>query len=202
MKPQYDEITLSAYIDGELDPETMHAVEMFINENENARRYILEAVRVNAGLRASMNMTLHEEIPQSLLNGITERATKKTGRAAPLLRIAAAIILVVIGLGAGTLLRSNKNLPYSAAIMPFPAQYNQVIEEALENNVSGSSRQWQEPRSTLIVDVTPVRTYRDKQGTYYREFRLEVTSSNEHSQLNGLAYRDVNGKWQTKVLYF
>ena len=96
----------------------------------------------------------------------------------------------------------NKDLPFSAAMAPFPAQYSHVIEEALENNVSGTSRQWQEPRSTLIVDVTPVRTYRDKDGTYYREYRLEVNSANERSQLNGLAYRDVNGRWQTKVLYF
>ena len=202
MKSQYDEITLSAYIDGELDSETMHAVEIFIQENEDARRYIFEAVNVNAHLRASMNAALHAEIPQRLMNAVNKRPAKRSDRFTPLLRIAAAIVLVLVGLGAGTLMNPDKDLPFSAAIAPFSTRYSHVIEEALENNVSGTSRQWQEPRSTHMVAVTPVRTYRDKQGIYYREYRLEVSTANERSQLNGLAYRDVNGKWQTKVLYF
>jgi len=202
MNSQYDEITLSAYIDGELDSETMHAVEMFIQENDDARRYIFEAVKVNAHLRASMNASLHAEIPQRLMNAVNKTPAKKSGRFAPLLRIAAAIVLVLVGVGGGTLINSQKDLPFSAVLAPFSTRYSQVIEEALENNVSGTSRQWQEPRSAHSVAVTPVKTYRDKQGIYYREYRLEVTSANESRQLNGLAYRDVDGKWQTKILYF
>ena len=202
MKTQYDEITLSSYIDGELDTETMHAVDRYIQENEDAKHYILQTVKVNAGLRAAMNATLHEEIPQRLLDTVKNTPKIETGRFSPLLRIAAAVVLVFIGLGAGTFMRSNKDLPFSTAMMPLPARYSHVIEEALENNVSGKSHQWQEPRSTLRVDVTPVKTYRDKQGTFYREYRLEITSPNERSQLNGVAYRDDSGRWQTKVLYF
>ncbi len=202
MKTQFDEITLSSYIDGELDTETMHAVDMYIQENEEAKCYILQTVKVNADLRASMNATLHEEIPGQLLDAVKNVPKKETGRFAPLLRIAAAIVLVFIGLGAGTFMRSNKDLSFSTAMMPLPARYSHVIEEALENNVSGTSHQWQEPQSTLRVDVTPVKTYRDKQGVFYREYRLEITSANERSQLNGVAYRDDSGKWQTKVLYF
>jgi surface antigen len=49
--------------------------------------------------------------------------------------------------------------------------------------------------------VTPVKTYRDKNGQYFREFRMEVSTATERRQINGLAYRQ-NGEWKTKAVYF
>ena len=77
-----------------------------------------------------------------------------------------------------------------------------VIDAALEFNLSGKSRDWKAPGGSITVKVTPVKTYKDKAGVYYREYRLEVATDTHHSQINGLAYRTDNGKWSTKVMYF
>jgi hypothetical protein len=47
-----------------------------------------------------------------------------------------------------------------------------------------------------------LKTYRDKAGVYYREYRLEVNRNNQTLQVNGLAYRAGKGAWKTKALYF
>ena len=48
MKKTFDEITLSAYMDGELDAEGMHTVERVIDSDESAKRYVLDTVKSGA----------------------------------------------------------------------------------------------------------------------------------------------------------
>ena len=87
-------------------------------------------------------------------------------------------------------------------ILPLPDRYRQIVNETLEHNLSGASRQWREPQIPFMVTVTPIRTYRDQGGLYYREYRLEVTTDTDRNQMKGLAFRDANGNWNTKALYF
>ena len=49
--------------------------------------------------------------------------------------------------------------------------------------------------------VTPVKTYRDKNGQYFREYSMEVQTDTERHQINGLAYRK-KGEWKTKAVYY
>ena len=45
MKKTYDETMLSAYIDGELDAATMHEVDLFLEQDHEAGRYMLDTIR-------------------------------------------------------------------------------------------------------------------------------------------------------------
>ena len=71
----------------------------------------------------------------------------------------------------------------------------------MEYNLSGTPRQWQSPENQAVIIVTPVKTYRDKNGQYFREFQVEVTTPTQNRQVNGLAHRQ-KGEWKTKAVYF
>ena len=207
MNQQFDEVTLSSYIDGELDPATMREVEAFVEKDPDARKYVLNALKTTARLRGAMNEALHADVPQYLIDAVRSDPVKKGkgGRILirhPFLRMAAAVVLVLLGFGAGTILdrQSKDTLPVLST--PLPAIYNHVVDQALEFNRSGISREWQAPRDPFAVTVTPVKTYRDKSGRYFREYRLEISDANERRQISGLAYRTAGGKWKTKAVFY
>ena len=205
MNQKINDIMLSSYVDGELDEESMREVEAFLERDSEARKYVVNAIRTTARLRESMNKVLYEEVPEHLINSILDRP-KAEGRLStalqPLYRMAAAIILILFGFGAGwLLLPTSGDVPAFMGTTPFQAEYNQVVNDAMEYNLSGAPRQWQSPENQTVIIVTPVKTYRDKNGQYFREFRMEVTTATERRQVNGLAYRQ-NGEWITKAVYF
>jgi len=205
MKKTYDETILSAYIDGELDAATMHDVDLFIQKDEEAVRYMMETVRATALLRANVNAVLHEKIPQRLLDSLRPQQIARSRRKPlirNLIRVVAVLILGFLGFGLGSLMERKTGAHLPAVITPLPARYGDVVDAALEYNLSGTPRKWLAPSAAVAITVTPVKTYRDKSGVYYREYKLEVAAGTEHSRINGLAYRAANGKWKTKVLYF
>jgi surface antigen len=205
MNQKFDERTLSAYVDGELDPETMRDVETFVETDANARKYVLNAVKTTARLRAVTNEALLEEVPEHLVSAIRSQPEKKERQkfvVQPLFRMAAAILLVLVGFGAGSIIQLNGNEQFPLLSTPLTAQYGHVVDQALEYNLSGTPREWQAPQGPVIVMVTPVKTYRDKDGLYYREYRLEVSARQERRQINGLAFRTANGKWKTKAVFY
>ena len=129
MNQKFDDITLSSYVDGELDPESMREVEAFLESDADARKYVVNAIRTTARLRESMNKVLYEEVPEHLINAILPRQKKEGWRSTvfqPLFRMAAAIILILLGFGAGWLVPTNGDQPAFTMPTPFPAGYNQV----------------------------------------------------------------------------
>jgi hypothetical protein len=205
MKKTYDETILSAYVDGELDAATMQEVDSFIQKDDAAASCMLDTVRTTALLRANLNAVLDEEIPQRLLDTLSPQQIARSRRKPVirnLIRVAAVLVLGFFGFGLGILMERNTGEHFPAVIAPLPARYGDVVDAALEFNLSGKPREWQTPRAAVAITVTPVKTYRDKSGVYYREYKLEVATGAERSRINGLAYRTGNGKWKTKVLYF
>ena len=204
-QPKFDERTLSAYMDGELDADTMFEVDTFLDQDKNARRYILNAVKTNAYLRSSTHAALQEEVPDRLLDMLSSPQTQKSGRrwsTHPLYRVAAAVLLVFIGLGAGQWIDLTGSRQIPAMMLPLPDRYHQIVNQTLEHNLSGTPAKWQEPQIPFFITVTPVRTYRDPNGLYYREYHMEVATDTDRNQVKGLALRDANGNWKTKALYF
>lgn len=205
MNQQFDELTLSAYIDGELDSDTMEEVDSFLEQDKTARKYVLNAIRATARLRSFMNGDLNENIPEHLIAAIRPQPAKKGRRIAVIhgvFRMAAAVLLVLLGFGAGSFFERDSDENFSMLTTALPSRYNDMVDQALEYNLSGTPREWQVPRSAAVVCVTPVKTYRDSNGLYYREYRLEVKAKREHQQVKGLAYRSASGKWKTKAVFY
>jgi len=205
MIQQFDERTLSAYLDGELDDAAMHEVDEFLRQDAKAREYVLNATRTTAFLKADSNAILHAEVPEHLVAAVKSHAVSGV-RNKPVVRtvfrIAAAIVLVLLGYGAGNLFINNQPGHLPVTVAPVLKQYAHVVDAALEHNLSGTPRKWNEPQQPTMIMVTPVKTYRDSKNIYYREYRLEVIAENQHQQVDGLAYRSSSGKWITKALFF
>jgi hypothetical protein len=201
----YDERTISAYIDGELDPATMRRVDRYLENDEGAKRFVLEATRTAALLRADARTVRQEEVPEHLLAQLRSRRIRKLHHRpiySVLLRSAAALIIGLLGFGSGILMDRQTVDILPTVMAPLPAQYSDVINTALEYNLSGKPQQWRSPNSLISLTVTPVKTYRDKDGIYYREYKLEIASEVDRSQISGLAYRTLKGNWKTKALFF
>lgn len=205
MKNPYDETILSAYFDGELDAATMAEVDVLIEKDPAVAQYMLDTLRATAGMRAELNAVLQEEVPQRLKDTLSPQQIARSRRR-PVIRniiqIAAVLFLGFFGFAVGNLMERNTGENYPAVIAPLPARYSDVVGAALEFNLSGNAREWQAPGKSIAVKVTPVKTYRDKAGVYFREYRMEVTTDTRQSRIDGLAYRTAEGKWTTKVLYF
>ena len=204
MNPKFDDITLSSYVDGELDEHSMREVEAFVESDSEARRYVVNAIRTSARLRGAMNRTLYEDVPEQLIDTIFPQSKKEGRQSAffkPFFRLAASIVLILLGFGTGWLIPTGGDEPAFTMPTPFPAGYNRIVQATMEYNLSGAPRQWQSPENQALIIVTPVKTYRDKSGQYFREFRMEVSTATQTRQVKALAHRQ-KGEWKTKAVYF
>ncbi len=206
MKKTYDETLLSAYIDGELGTEDMQTAEQIIATNASARGYVLDAVKSGARLRSAFNPVREEDVPDRLLDSIMAKQPHSLPQKPPVLRnlfrIAAAVVLLLTGFGVSEIIDRTGGNRLQGFVEPLSGPYRQVVDAALENVLSGTPHEWRNGLRPVTVRVTPLKTYRDKAGVYYREYRLEVNSNNQTLQVNGLAYRAAKGSWKTKALYF
>ena len=200
MNHGFDETKLSAYVDGQLDTEEMKDVEAFVEVDFSARNYVWEAFKMQAQLKAALNPVAGEKIPPRLLAALGQRpATSKFKRRLPaLVRAAAAVVLLTVGVGLGWVLPGAGNGSFES----LPARYSQVVDAALENNLSGKPTDWKAPLGGRTVTVTPVRTFKDADGLYYREYTLVVSGRQQQTRVNALAYRAGQGRWKTKAVFF
>ena len=78
MAASFDHLTLSAYVDGELDRKTMHEVEDFLDRDRDARQFVLDTMRTTVLLRAGSTDALHEPVPDRLQAAVTGATTSNT----------------------------------------------------------------------------------------------------------------------------
>ena len=78
MTRQFDERTLSAYLDGELDDTTMQEVDEFLQKDPGAKDYVLNAARTTAFLKADSNAILHEKVPEHLVAAVKSYGNKNS----------------------------------------------------------------------------------------------------------------------------
>lgn len=205
MKTSYDENTLSAFMDGELDLQTMHEVDDFLENDVDTQQRLLGMVRKTALLRSASNDVLSEPVPERLLAAvsITENAPAAKPKWPGLLRVAAVFVLMIIGYGVGTQFNGKNDplVPFSTSVLP--QQYQDVVDAAMEHNRSGNPLAWQNDRTPdFRVIVTPVRTFQDKDGKYYREYKMEMSGDKEQVTMRGLAHRTGKAQWKTTALFF
>ena len=73
---------------------------------------------------------------------------------------------------------------------------NATIQEALEHQVSASSREWRNTRNGHAGSVTPTSTYVSQRGLYCREFTETLTIGARSERYRQEACRDVDGRWK------
>ena len=69
-------------------------------------------------------------------------------------------------------------------------------QAALERNLSGRSLRWENRARGVAGTVTPIRTYRTRDGIYCREFLETVRREAADSRVQRTACRDQDGVWR------
>ena len=204
MTTRFDHLTLSAYVDGELDRKTMREVERFLDRDAQARQFVLDAMHATVLLRAGGNEAVREPVPERLRQ-VFARSPKSAfawrDMRWPALRLAAAVALVVVGAGLGLIFNPGGPPPSIGLPGPLlPAAYQQAINQSLENHLSGDPLAVDLDGGRRIV-ITPIKTYRNPEGQYYRGYDMELFNGGAQEKFRGMAYRAGNAEWRTTAFY-
>jgi surface antigen len=214
-----DESTLIAYVDGELDAETVRMVEDKLCTDEHATNYVERLREIAALSRIAFNDTLHEAVPQTLRDTVLNAATVKGGDAdnvvvfAPsrahndwgrALPMAAAVACLLLGLGGGYQY-SQTSAEHALKLASMTLQQDQssmelALNQALEVKMTGDAQTWTNPDTRRSATFTPVNTYQDQSGAFCREYRKDFNTKDQSETTFGLACRDDKGTWKTRYL--
>jgi len=204
MATSFDHLTLSAYVDGELDRRTMREVERFLDRDAQARQFVLDAMHTTVLLRAGGNEAVHEPVPERLRQVFAQPSGKAflwREMRWPVLRLAAAVALIVVGAGLGLIFKPGPQPANSLPFHPLPSAYQQAINQSLENHLSGDPLSVDLGGGGRRIIITPIKTYRNPEGQYYRGYDMELIADGNQQRLRGMAYRAGQAEWRTTALY-
>jgi hypothetical protein len=200
---------LVAFVDGELPAAQSSAVETAL-AHDPAAREIMRRLQVSASIARLVSVeSLNDPLPAELVEGI--RRKMSAGRAAgrprsisrPLLALAASIVILMLGAGAGYLVRDLSG-GYSAAEAPgtdaLTSSYEATLQGSLESSsVPGVSFDYDSPgigRGRITLGAAFATTF----GTSCREFVREEVRGSERTSGNGIACRAANGGWNVMFM--
>jgi len=227
----HDEVTLSAYIDGALEPAAVIEVEAWLAQDSEARRLLDELRAVDRRVGRALDPVLDERMPDALRRRIEAAAAGR--RLAPAKAggapgrpgwmrgwlqgwtawaLAAALLLLVLGLPAAWQLAAERGRDAerqaAAAAAAREARaagaLEAALQKALETTVSGDSLPWLAEEGG--GSVRPVRTYKSTGGQWCREYRIEAAAAGVERAERGIACRVVpadggTARWERKVLF-
>lgn len=190
-----DDMTLMAYVDGELDSATEREIEgqLFRDPGLAARARALR--ETNALLAAAYKQALHEPDDRAQTHSYTPQA-----KSWPLLPMAASLAALAVGGMLGFAL-AGSGVGSSAALSD-ESLLRSALQQTLETELSGSSLPWRNADTGNRGQVTPVSTYRNERGQYCREFEEERVVAGVVQQEGGVACRGSDGTWRVRIRYY
>lgn len=203
MIKQEEKNRLSQYLDGELEPSQMDIEEENIQNNKHAQTYILQNAIGTARFKQAMKSDLKKS-ESNISDNYTDPILKfdKSNKSNHLwYQIAACFIIFFLGSGIGLLYTEKIVKPESPFIITsIPMEYRPVINHALEFEKSGISYNSKAQEHRLIV--TPIRTFKNKNGKYFREYQLQIELNGHLQKVKCVAFRSGPKEWSTIALFF
>jgi len=74
--------------------------------------------------------------------------------------------------------------------------YRDFFQEIMETRPSGQRARWDDPDSSLHVDITPIKTLRLQENTYCRNYRMNLQTASGTRQGAGMVCRNEDGDWR------
>jgi anti-sigma factor RsiW len=200
-----DDETLVAFVDGELPERQRAEVEQAVGADPALARLV-------AGLRADQLLIRSAfEVAQPRPTEPTEQAdgtavvlpfrpaARRGWAIRTLLPLAAAVTGIVVGAGV-TLYMQPGGGAGDLANLAFANQSERLeaLQSSLETSPSGTAVSWRDDGSESHGTLTVVRTFRGPDGSFCREFREEMVTSDTQLHVIGIACRE-GESWRTKV---
>ena len=115
------------------------------------------------------------------------------------LRYAVVLVLFVLAFVFGKLVpHSSREVPFFPVI---PEELAQAVNVVLERSPSGSMTDWANEKGGMHARIEPIRTFRGKDGAYYRMYLLEFADGEVTQPYVGVARRAGKEMWQTRSLH-
>jgi surface antigen len=210
MSEAFDQELLVAYVDGELSLAEAQAVEALLARNPAARAFVRDLREGAALLRGSLTAGFSPEVPPHLRR-IVEAAIDPPSHRSPRRfsswgiprALAAGFAVLVVGLGAGVGISEYRLRQMLDRLEAYRAEDRRLVEtavgEALEKHLSGVPVEWTNPRTGDRGRVTPIRTFRNAEGQWCREYEEVLRSADGIEQRRGIACRAAEGGWKTRL---
>ena len=219
MKDDMDLATLTAYVDGELCGDDVRELEARLQRDPAARGEVRRIREETAALRSAYNDILVEDLPHavvSTLNNAVKEPSKAPGEKGglnfgfwrlPGYSLATAVVLAVLLAGpAGYFFASQQynrdNARQKLQLMADQDAMAAAMLEALEKHVSGKSASWENPESGSRGSITPVRTFKNSDGSWCREYREASEFLNRREERRAIACRTMDGVWETRLITY
>jgi surface antigen len=197
MTTNVDNATLVAFVDGELKPAAMARVRDALAAEPRLRDRVEKLRAVDATLDAAFAPILAAPLPALALTDrppavLAPRALPRRGIGWAL---AAGVAGLIAGFAAGQLGPELTPTDAPVAAAAIQAQLPQV----LESQVSGTTVAFNDPFQGVTGTVKPLNTFVNADGRYCRTFEAHVTNEDGSLTSHGVACRDDDGKWLTRV---
>ena len=200
---------LVAYLDGEIDLVEVDRVAAALREDPALRDRARAMQEAGDLLRVALGPVVSQPVPPRLLGAILPqtRVVPPLGRrmaglagSSAFRRAAAVILLLGAGSAGGWLGARMGTSRDNVAFDPVMARTEvQLVQNTLETQRSGSVNTWRDPRTNATLAIAPVRTFKDGDERFCREFRETVTRDGKRTLLRyGVACRDEDGQWNAQ----
>lgn len=197
-----DDITLSCYLDGELDYDRANEVTSQIHCDPDAREKLVGMVTSLSLLKSYGWTKSKKEVPPKLIQTLHQRKKRKLlfFKEKTIFQVAAVVLLFV---GSYFIGRQNSiEQRYESSFFPvIPASLEQTINQALEYQKSGSTQKWVKMTTGVSARITPVRSFRGAEGEFYRMYLIDLDETDEKQQYWAMAVRSGKEHWQTRGVF-
>lgn len=201
----HDDATLLAYLDGELDAAEAQALEADLARDNALAQRLQAFAGSGALLRAALAPATHGRMPPLPQPEFSPVAGGGWRRFVPHLAIAAAIALMIgagLGFGAGDLIARRHLETASAQRARDAAIAEATLKRALESQVSGTPVRWDNPDSGATGTVKPIRTFKNHNDQFCREYERVETTGGRTESVSGIACRSDDGAWRTRAVFY
>ncbi len=207
MTERIDLETLVSYVDGQLDERETARVEELLAQDAEARETV-RGLRESAELlRSAFNEAMMTPLPGRILETLHRAPVDRPGgrwyQSWPA-ALAASIAMLFVGFGGGALmvdLRVEQKLAAHRALELADQQAREAaLFQALEKSVSGEAVAWRNPDSGRVGEITPVRTFKNRQAQWCREYRSKELLADTAEVHNAIACREPEGLWKTRAV--
>jgi hypothetical protein len=204
------ESLLVAYVDKQLEPAQMAAVEEIIREDPEARAIAAVLRRSAAAVKSAYDQPLREPVPARLLatveleeatiegDVVPLRAPKRRLERATIMMLAASLAALVIGFGAGywqAAPSGDIRLAGAPADGTESGQYEAALYQALQGGSPGTRVSYVNTTDGRQGAVTIVGPVAAGVGGDCLEFRREWSDAESKVESRGIACRSDTGEW-------
>jgi hypothetical protein len=212
---KFDDKTLVAFVDGELDPSEAHEVQSALRQDLELRERVRVLRETASILCTAFAEVASEPIPFRLAQTVAKLAgdatqgrdqtigSTRSGRRVWVHATSAAVIALVFGLAGGYVAADYRIHAEQSQKQSIAARgesgVTQLVQVTLEKKLSGTEASWRNPDTGEIVAVEPIRTFKNEEGRYCREYREAIAEQigSKHVQY-GMACRNNDGIWKVQ----